>query len=226
MNTRAGPEKWSLSDLLALVALQPLMPRYVAWTAWSMRPAAIATVINEIQLKQRQVVVELGSGTSTVFLAQALVGTGGHLVSIEHDPEWAAYVSGLLERAGLGDVARVEVMALVPLDMPVGVTRWRHPATWYDVAHLRTVVPDNIDMLVVDGPPAGDEPDVLIRAPAVFALASRLASDYTIVLDDIDRAAERETVRRWEDDLRIEIDVIERLALAIGRSTAGLIPSL
>src|SRR4051794_41390702 len=114
------PEKWTLNDLVALSALQPLVRGYVPWTAWSMRPAAIASIVNEIERGRRRTVVELGAGTSTLFLGHALRQLGGRLTSVEHDGEYADHLRRLVAREELEDVVAVEVVPLAPWDSTAG----------------------------------------------------------------------------------------------------------
>jgi hypothetical protein len=223
------PPKWDRSDVIALEALAPLRGGYVAWTSWSMRPAALATIVNEIVLKQRRQVLELGSGTSTLFLARALSGVGGNLISVEHDAEWASYIEQCIRAESLEHVARVELIQLAPFapeEPAPEATDWPDPEMWYDMDALRAVCPSTIDMLIVDGPPAGRLENVKVRHPAVPVLKHALADDFTIFLDDVDRGAEQETVRLWEEELNLEMSIIERIALAIGRSQSGIIPSM
>jgi hypothetical protein len=226
--TSDEPEKWTLSDVVAMAALQPLVTGYVPLTTWSMRPAAILTIVNEIELKRRSTVVELGSGASTLYLARAVAEVGGRLVSAEQDPELAAFVRRLLAREGLSLVAAVEQVGLAPLPPTHAVdsATWASPEQWYNVDRLRSVCPEGIDTLVVDAPPGGDDPRVLTREPAVSVLCGQFAAGYSIFLDDADRPAEQEILRRWGERLGIDTHVIERIALGLGCSDGGTIPSL
>jgi hypothetical protein len=52
-----------------------------------------------------------------------------------------------------------------------------------------------IEVLVVDGPPAGG--DSTARHPALSKLAHRMAAEVTVLLDDADRPGERAVVDRW-----------------------------
>ncbi|WP_322768287.1 class I SAM-dependent methyltransferase [Frankia sp. Cr1] len=225
---KSASAKWTLSDVVALAALQPLVKGFVPWTAWSMRPAAIVSIINELELKRRRTVVELGSGASTIFLARAVEGTGGRLVSIEHNHEYANYIRRLISREGLERVAQVETVDLnryAPVDTgkPAG---WDLPEVWYDIDVIRSVCPMGIDMLIVDGPPAGDQGTVLVREPAVGALRDKFNSEFSIFLDDADRLAERETMQCWEEQLGIGMVIVERISLGMGSSDGGIIPTL
>ena len=228
MTTSEDPEKWTLSDVVALAALRPLVEGYVPWTTWSMGPAAIVSIVNEIELKRRSTVVELGAGASTLYLARAVANVGGRLVSVEQDPDLAVYLRRLVDREGLSDVASVEQVGLLPLPPAYRVdsAAWSSPDTWYDVDRLRAVCPEGIDVLVVDAPPAGNQDRVLAREPAVNVLCGQFAAEYAIFLDDTDRPAERETLRRWGDRLGIDTQIIERISLGLGRSDGGMIPSL
>jgi len=228
MTTSEDPEKWTLSDVVALAGLRSLVGGYVPWTTWSMRPAAILTIVNEIELKRRSTVVELGAGASTLYLARAVANVGGRLVSIEQEAELAEFVRRLVAREGLSHVASVEQVGLSPLPSACRVdsTAWQSPELWYDIDRLRAVCPEGIDVLVVDAPPGGNQDDVLVREPAVDALSGQFAAEYSVFLDDVDRPAEREILRRWGDRLRIHTPIIERISLGLGRSDGGLIPSL
>jgi hypothetical protein len=222
-----APGKWSLDDLVGMAALAPLAVDYVPWTAWSMRPAAVATIVTEIDAKQRRSVVEIGAGASTIYLARAAARNGGKLVSIEHDEQFGAYLSRVLARHGLQSVARVEVVPLVPLPadlVDVGL-QWTAGSFWYDVERIRQVCPPEIDTLVVDGPPPGPD-TVLSRDPAVPALEDQLAASYSVFLDDVDRPAERESARRWGVRLGISMHLIDRISLAVGTPDDALMLTL
>ncbi|MCW2993229.1 MAG: hypothetical protein JWQ18_724, partial [Conexibacter sp.] len=141
-------------DLHAWHVLRPLLDAggYLPWGTGAMRPAGMVLVCNEIMYADRTAIVECGSGVSTVVLARLLRQRGaGTLTAIEHDAGWADRVSELLVAEGLGDVARV-------LHAPL-----RGDPEWYDRAVL-TQLPDAVDLLIVDGPPA-DKPGMgLARA--------------------------------------------------------------
>ncbi len=232
MNDDAA-SKWAPADLMAMTALAPLAHRYVPWTAWSMRPAALVTILNELGLARRRTAVELGAGASTVFLARALAAAGGRMVSVEHDAGWARAIGGLLADEGLDDVAQVVHVPLAPWPgsapgaapepAPAGLAA---PERWYDAGALLAACPDAIDLLVVDGPPGAAEPGVLARDPAAEVLAPRLADGVSVALDDADRPAERASAERWGRRLGFELTVVGRTALALGRSEGGPLPTL
>ncbi len=174
--------------------------------AWALTPAALARVLAELDAG-RDSIVECGSGDSTVAIAHALAERGhGRLHSLEHDPRWVARV-----RARLGAQAveeRVEI-----LDAPL---RPRAPTgVWYDERAL-AALPDRIDLLLVDGPPADLAPDGEIRYPALPALASRLEEGALVILDDIHRPGEQAVLERWRCEFPVRFDLHRRERIAIG----------
>jgi predicted O-methyltransferase YrrM len=193
-------------DLHAWHILRPLLDAggYLPWGTGAMRPAGLVMVCNEIMYANRTTIVECGSGVSTVVLARLLRSRSrGTLIALEHDAGWAARVSELLAAEALDHVAQV---VHAPLS---GDPRW------YDRAALREL-PADIDLLIVDGPPAYVAGDELRRAPALELLDPRLAPGATVVLDDVDRAGERDVLAGWESATPWRFTIEERAGIAIG----------
>jgi predicted O-methyltransferase YrrM len=176
----------------------------LTWTTGSMTAAGFAAVCAEVTRRDRPTVVECGSGFSTLELAKLVQAREGRLVSLEHDERWAVRVRGQLAAAGLAETAQV---ILAPLEPGPGLP-------WYAAAALRSV-PEHIDVLLVDGPPAFEPGSELSRYPALPMLAARLAAGAVVVLDDIDRAGEQRVLDAWtrEGGFRFEIRAAERIAV-------------
>jgi predicted O-methyltransferase YrrM len=196
-------------DEAARTALAALTGPYLPWSFGAMRPTGLVTVCNNIVLHGRRRVVELGSGVSTVLLARLL--TQRHpvgefrLVTVEHDREWAQWVTGQLDREGLGGSVTVVHAPLRPHALA------ESGLCWYDQAALTygldtALRGEPIDLLVVDGPPAYQSGNELARYPALPVLRERLAPGATIVLDDIERTGEQEVLRRWEQQTGLVFD--------------------
>jgi predicted O-methyltransferase YrrM len=193
-------------DLHAWHILRPLLDAggYLPWGTGAMRPAGLVLVCNEIMYANRNVIVECGSGVSTIVLARLLRARGrGSLVALEHDEGWATRVAELLRGEGLDHVARV---VHAPLS---GAPRW------YDRAALDGL-PDAVDLLIVDGPPAYAPGDELRRAPALELLDPRLAAGATVVLDDLDRQGERDVLAGWESTTPWRFTIEDSAGIAIG----------
>lgn len=193
-------------DLHAWQVLRPLLDAggYLPWSTGAMRPSGLVIVCNEILHGARTRIVECGSGASTVVLARLLRERGaGSVVAVEHDGAWAALVEDLLRSEALDDVARV-VHAPLEGDPP-----------WYARAPL-AAMPDEIDLLVVDGPPAFASGEARRRAPALGFFESRLVEGAVVVLDDLDRPGEREVLAAWERETPWGFRVDDGASVAVG----------
>jgi glycosyltransferase involved in cell wall biosynthesis/predicted O-methyltransferase YrrM len=215
--------KWDTHDLFALQTMQPLGGGYVPWTSFSLRPSALQTLMNEIDAYRPSLIVECGSGASTLMICRLLRarGYGGRLVSIENDNKWAAFIASLLEKEGLSDFGRVVLSPLRDWDGKLAEepSDFAAAVRWYDPDDIiEAVGEDKIGLLFVDGPPGSKQ---LSRYPAVPELRELLADDAVIMLDDSNRPAEAETARQWSAMLGTSFTVYKRMSLAVGRRGAG-----
>jgi hypothetical protein len=214
------------ADARAWQALRPLLDRgeYLPWSEWALRPAALARVTNEVALREPREIVELGAGVSTVVLARLLRERGGRLTSLEHDAGWAAWVTNQLDREGLSDFARVVHAPLEPAEPPPQHRTSPDPpyegsrgtfgggGGWYAPAAVATL-PNGVELLVVDGPPAGEPELAQSRYPALPRLEPLLAPGALVFLDDAERDGERAVLERWERELpawRFALDAAAR----------------
>jgi predicted O-methyltransferase YrrM len=156
---------------------------------FALNPTDLLELIHLLRTREPRLVVELGSGTSSVWIAYALERTGGRLVSLDHDAEYARRTRALLAAHGLSGVAEVREAPLTPLSID------GKSFQWYDVAQLADL--RDIDLLVVDGPPEATGPDA--RFPALHVLEQKLADTATIVFDDANRQDEQAALRRWTE---------------------------
>ena len=176
----------AILQLQAFLALDKPMPLL---GGWAMEPVSMLGVVTELIARQPKLVLECGSGTSTLWIAKALKRIGkGRLVSLEHLKEHHAATSRALLAAGLD--SRVD-LRLAPLrSHRIGKEQFK----WYDLR--RTDLPDNsVDFLLIDGPPQATGP--LARYPALPLIKRLLADQALIILDDANRPEEIEEVVRW-----------------------------
>jgi predicted O-methyltransferase YrrM len=180
---------------------------------WSLQAPDRKRVLSLLDGMKDPEVVELGAGEGTLALARGVAERGGRLTSVEHDPAWVERVTGDLCDGGLAATARVVHAPLRP-----------HPLAepglaWYSHDALLEL-PERIDLLLVDGPAAGSPGAELIRAPALEALAGRLAPAAIVVLDDVHRPGERAIIERWEKstDFRFSARTGERIAVGARRA--------
>jgi predicted O-methyltransferase YrrM len=152
------------------------------WTGWALDRGTAAELDARLADLRPKVVVEAGSGSSTVILARYAAATGAQVVTLEHDPRYAARTTALLDRLVPGHTVDLRVAPLADVAGPCG-------GPWYD-----TALPSDIDFALVDGPPEASGG----RAAALPALWSHLAPGWEVWLDDGTRPGERAAVAAWK----------------------------
>jgi len=179
-------------QLQALDAVRDTMHGAIALPqtrGWAASPDLLREIAGTVIRERPRVVVETGSGASTIAIAACLHRNGsGHLWSLEHLPDHAAAARQALATHGLTEWVTIVDAPLV--DMRLAAGEW----PWYDTSAF---TPDGpIDLLLVDGPPAATA--AMARYPALPVLGSRLAQGAVVILDDVIRSDEREMVVTWQ----------------------------
>lgn len=136
------------------------------------------------------VVVEASSGLSSIFMGYALEAkkSGGKVYSLEHHEGYAAISRKLLKAHRLEQYVEVIYAPLKPYSID-GVEY-----LWYDISVIEHV--SQIDLLVIDGPPANVGP--LARFPAVPLLGERLKKNGAVIMDDGIRSDEIKIAELWQ----------------------------
>lgn len=175
-------------------ALLQLMQKYPTDAAlptpmgWAMNPSGLLALTGLIESTRPKLVIECGSGTSTIWIGLALRALGGgRLISLEHQSEYAAQSRARVAAHGLEDFVEIRLVDLVPHETVRGTFRW------YDID--MDTVPD-IDLLLVDGPPATT--GRWARYPAIPILATKLSDGAVILVDDTSRKDEVEAITFWQ----------------------------
>ena len=179
-----------LAQIQPLLELQTRLPTRHPLPA--MRGYAIAPdfalLLTELIAEHRpELVVETGSGVSTLVIAYGLEKLGrGRVVALDHDAAYAARTRAELARHGLTAYATVVHAPLESIDLDGERYRWYAPSA------LAGLPP--IDLVVDDGPPRylGDR----LRYASLPQFAPRLAPRGIFVLDVI-AAEERSNLTRW-----------------------------
>jgi hypothetical protein len=191
-------ESQQIAPLNALTSLvqpeTPVAPR----PKWGTAPDLVLAVVQAMRQLRPSLVIECGSGWSTLWLALAAkrFELSGRVVALEHAAKYARITEELLEAHGAEAFADVRLAPLESMELDGRPWRWYSPAAWEDLARC--------SVLLVDGPPGKSNRHA--RFPAVPALASRLERRVVVALDDARRTGEREIVRAWQSmDLGLEL---------------------
>lgn len=184
-HSRTVREIEALVDLRVLVQARTTMPSTQGWAA---SPLTVSTLVREVLDTRPQLVVEAGSGGSSVWVGYCLERNGGgRCVSLDHDADYAAKTRADIERHGLTDYVEVVHCPLVDVDIAGQTFRW------YDLSKVEGL--EGIDIVFVDGPPGTTGP--LARFPALPLLRERCAPGARFILDDAARPDEKAIIHRW-----------------------------
>lgn len=176
----------ALANLYAMFGADDEVPVFGGFAASPQTVLRLASLVR--RLPQDALIVECGSGSSTVWLALACRRAGrGRVVALEHHERYAARTRDALARHGLEDVAEVRVAPLEPVTVGGEKHDWYAESAWSDLR--------GIDLLFVDGPPGNVGPRS--RFPAFPLLASALDDGALVALDDVERPDEAEVAGDW-----------------------------
>lgn len=150
--------------------------------SWKADTGFLWHIVGAIERLQPRIVVELGCGASSLIIARALERNGGgRLLSFDQHEGFAEATARWL--AGQGLEAEIR-----PAPITVDPSEWG--PVWYDLP----VVPADIDLLVIDGPPWTLGALGRGRAEVLFGA---IRPGGMLLLDDAARPGERIVAARW-----------------------------
>ena len=142
--------------------------------SWAASPDLLLTITEIVRKYRPGLVVELGSGVSTLVAAKA---GARKVVSIDNSDEFGGKTISLLKDHKVRGVD-VRIAPLQP---------YANGFTWYDTSMIKDL--KKIDLLIVDGPPGSKNPEA--RYPALAEFKDKLSAKAVIVIDDVHREGER-----------------------------------
>ncbi|WP_087485869.1 class I SAM-dependent methyltransferase [Brachybacterium massiliense] len=203
-------KRQSIDVVRQVEALAQLLPRVDTVTRrypplgwWALPADTILFLSDYIERERPKKILEVGSGSSSVWIGTFAERVGAQVVSLEHDRSFAQKTRELVETHGLQEVVTVHHAALRPME--IGGESF----SWYDLDVIESLE-GPFDVLVVDGPPesTGDE----ARMPALPVLEHLLSGSCLVLLDDTHRPAEQEILRKWTEELegfeRVDSDLM------------------
>lgn len=155
---------------------------------WSAGPDFLQIIVDHCLEFRPSVVLECGSGLSTLMLARCCqLNQQGHVYSLEDSGEYAEHTREYLDRYDLR--AQASVLHAPLQNQSVNGENY----DWYTLEK----VPDRrIDMLVIDGPSGFIQKNS--RYPAIPMLFDNFARHCVAFLDDAARGDEKEIVELWK----------------------------
>lgn len=176
----------------------PLLTDQSLWAGgWPLDRGSAAELVGRLAARAPGVVVECGSGSSTLLLGEWAKATGARVVSLEHDERWARRTRAALASRGLAGHVDVRHAPLIQTDT----------GPWYD-----TDLPDGIDLALIDGPPMATGG----RAATLPHLLPHMAAGWEAILNDADRPGEQAALAAWQRDHGVHVTGCGPLALVTG----------
>jgi len=199
----------ALQNLSAVLPANDLLP---ATRGWAASPDLLVMLVDLVISERPSLVVECGSGASTLWLALAMrqFEIDGRIIALDHDPVFGGKTRDLLARHDVRDLAEVRDAPLESFSLDGETYSWYARRAWEDLA--------GIDLLFVDGPPATTGHQA--RYPALPLLSGSLSPVATAVLDDLIVPDMQKVLRRWLDaypDFGSEILPLEKQAAVLRR---------
>ena len=142
--------------------------------SWAASPDLLLTITEIVRKYRPGLVVELGSGVSTLVAAKA---GARKVVSIDNSDEFGGKTISLLKDHKVRGVD-VRIAPLQP---------YANGFTWYDTSKIKDL--KKIDLLIIDGPPGSKNPEA--RYPALAEFKDKLSAKAVIIIDDVHREGER-----------------------------------
>jgi predicted O-methyltransferase YrrM len=200
----------ALQNLNAVLPASDVLP---ATRGWAASPDLLMVLVDLVITERPSLVVECGSGASTLWLALAMrrFEIDGRIVALDHDPVFGAKTRDLLARHNVSDIAEVRDAPLESFDLDGETYSWYARRAWEDLK--------GIDLLFVDGPPATTGHQA--RYPALPLLSGFLSPVAAAVLDDLVVPDMQKVLQLWLDaypDFGSEILPLEKQAAVLRRS--------
>lgn len=142
--------------------------------SWAASPDLLLTIAETITKYRPGLVVELGSGVSTLVAAKS---GARKVISIDNSEEFGGKTAALIKNHKVRGV-EIRIAPLQP---------YANGSTWYDVSKIKDL--KKIDLLIIDGPPGSKNPEA--RYPALAELKDKLSPKAVVIIDDVHREGER-----------------------------------
>jgi len=203
----------ALQNLSAVLPANDVLP---ATRGWAASPDLLVVLVDLLITERPSLVVECGSGASTLWLALAMrrFEIDGRIIALDHDPVFGGKTRDFLARHDVRDLAEVRDAPLESFSLDGETYSWYARRAWQDLT--------GIDLLFVDGPPAATGHQA--RYPALPLLSGALSPVATAVLDDLVVPDMQKVLRLWLDaypDFASEILPLEKQAAVLRRSWPG-----
>ncbi|SEM11225.1 class I SAM-dependent methyltransferase [Halomonas daqiaonensis] len=190
---------WLTNGLTTRHRLPPLR-------GWASSPDLLLELQDFVLSTKPESVVELGSGVSTLVIADALRQNGsGKLISLEHSSHYGSKTRLMLERDNLSGWVDLKIAPLESWEGEHLSDDSEEELYWYSQDCLKDAW--DIDLLLVDGPPAAT--CKFSRYPAMPAIVGSLKDGAQVWMDDTTREEESTICSVWGEKYGFSVEFVE-----------------
>lgn len=211
-------DQLALTQLLGLFKINHFIPL----TTWSASPQSIINILNIISLGERKSVIEFGSGATTLYIAQLIKTMSSDIkfISVESDITWFNKMKNFIK---IYKIENYVQLILAPITDVDNALSYKGQTIWYDVTKLENHLTfKSIDLVIVDGPFGGSTP--FARYSAFPVLKEYVAENAIWLLDDTNRSHEKEIIKEWSRQSKLEIKDFNRYSLLMPKSQFSFEP--
>jgi len=192
-------------SLSSLVRNIPFLP----YTSSSLSHHTIQVILNDIIINKRKLIVEFGSGISTVYIAALIdqMNLDTQLVSFDSEAGWVDTVGELVKTSN----KKLQQVSLIHAPL-TPCSKALDGLTWFNEAivtnHLASIGKP-VDVLIVDGPYAHTKELKYSRFPALPIVNQFMDKKrFSVFLDDTYREGEKKIMELWNKEYSISLQAI------------------
>ncbi len=161
---------------------------------WAISEDILFDILQFCLLSEPKVILDLGTGTTTIILAKYAQrmkekGVEIEIISVDSSKEWLTDTKKILEKNDLENFVNL-------VYAPIVVTK---AGLYYEIDEISNFLNDKeIDLMVIDGPPGATQKEA--RYPAMVFFEKNMSKNGVIFLDDGAREDEKNISKRWTDN--------------------------
>lgn len=179
-----GPPPPELQEKIVDLGLDPSR---IWWGPMTLFPKKVNFLIDEIETSPPRVMLEVGSGSSTLLFAALAERYDFRVLSLENHQSSINYVRSILKGSPGEDRVILKKSDFIKRRYPDGA-----PYRWYDID--LGIMDAKFDFVFIDGPMG-----LLVgRNGAIPEILPFLASEHRIYLDDVQRPHEQDCLHEWK----------------------------
>ena len=164
------------------------LPKTNALNDYAASPDFLHMIIDIIDEKKPNLIIEAGSGVSTLIASYALkkYNPSGKIISFDNDEFFANVTIKEIKTHKLEKYSEIIYSDLIQYP--------DYNFNWYNINKIE--FKNKIDLIIIDGPPS--KLDKFARYPAIPLLFKYMNDQAIIILDDARRKSEQQIINRWK----------------------------